>query len=56
MASLQRITPCLWFDGQGEEAAAHYVAIFPDSRIVSVSRFPEAGKEVHGREPGSASP
>jgi predicted 3-demethylubiquinone-9 3-methyltransferase (glyoxalase superfamily) len=33
------ITPCLWFDGQAEEAAEFYVAIFPDSAIEEVSRY-----------------
>jgi predicted 3-demethylubiquinone-9 3-methyltransferase (glyoxalase superfamily) len=33
MAAKQTITPCLWFDGQAEEAARFYTSIFPDSRI-----------------------
>jgi predicted 3-demethylubiquinone-9 3-methyltransferase (glyoxalase superfamily) len=37
---MPRITPCLWFDGQAEEAATLYTSIFPDSEIVSVSRAP----------------
>jgi len=32
------ITPCLWFDGNAEEAAEYYCSLFPDSRIVSVVR------------------
>jgi predicted 3-demethylubiquinone-9 3-methyltransferase (glyoxalase superfamily) len=36
----QKITPCLWFDGQAEEAAAFYVSIFPDSGITSVTPGP----------------
>jgi predicted 3-demethylubiquinone-9 3-methyltransferase (glyoxalase superfamily) len=36
-----RITPNLWFDTQGEEAANFYCSIFPNSRIVTVSRYPE---------------
>jgi predicted 3-demethylubiquinone-9 3-methyltransferase (glyoxalase superfamily) len=47
------ITPCLWFDTQAEDAAKFYCAIFPNSRITSVSRFPEAGQEVHGKPAGS---
>jgi predicted 3-demethylubiquinone-9 3-methyltransferase (glyoxalase superfamily) len=43
----------LWFDHQAEEAANYYVGIFPNSRIVNVSRFGEAGTEVHGRPAGS---
>ncbi|MFF5533729.1 VOC family protein [Streptomyces cinerochromogenes] len=34
---------CLWFDGQAEEAAHHYVSIFKDSRVDSVVRWPESG-------------
>ena len=49
-----RITPCLWFDSQGEEAANFYTSIFGNSRIGKVSRYTEAGREVHGRPPGSA--
>ncbi|MEO7393021.1 MAG: VOC family protein [Ramlibacter sp.] len=47
------IVPCLWFDSQGEEAARFYTALFPDSRITHISHYAEAGKEIHGREPGS---
>jgi predicted 3-demethylubiquinone-9 3-methyltransferase (glyoxalase superfamily) len=32
-------TPCLWFDGQAEQAAAHYTAIFPNSEILGVTRY-----------------
>jgi len=38
---VQKITPCLWFDGQAEEAANFYVSLFKDSGIVSLSRFGE---------------
>jgi predicted 3-demethylubiquinone-9 3-methyltransferase (glyoxalase superfamily) len=38
-----RIVPNLWFDTQGEEAAAFYVSIFPNSRITAVSHYTEAG-------------
>ena len=34
------ITPCLWFDGQAEEAAAFYTSLFPNSRIDRVNRAP----------------
>ena len=36
---MKPITPCLWFDDQGEEAAAFYTGLFPDSRITDVSRY-----------------
>lgn len=53
MAIKQRVTPCLWFDNQAEEAAQFYTGIFKDSRIVSVSRYSDAGFEVHHKPAGS---
>jgi len=53
MASIQRITPCLWFDYQAEEAARFYSGIFPNSRIVALSRYGKAGHEIHRRPAGS---
>lgn len=41
MATMQKITPMLWFDGNAEEAARFYTGIFKGSRIVSVSRYSE---------------
>ena len=40
---MSRITPCLWFDGQAEEAASLYVSLVGNSRITSISRYSEAG-------------
>jgi len=37
---MSNITPCLWFDGNAEEAAALYTSLFPDSRIDGVNRSP----------------
>ena len=48
-----RIAPCLWFDDQAEEAAAFYTSIFKNSKIVDVSRYGEAGREVHGKPAGT---
>jgi len=53
MPSNPRITPCLWFDSQAEEAANFYTGIFKNSRITDIGRYGEAGKEQHGRPPGS---
>jgi predicted 3-demethylubiquinone-9 3-methyltransferase (glyoxalase superfamily) len=50
---IQVISPCLWFDKQGEEAARFYVSVFKKGKIVSVVRYPAVGKEIHGGEPGS---
>jgi predicted 3-demethylubiquinone-9 3-methyltransferase (glyoxalase superfamily) len=49
----QKITPCLWFNNQAEDAAKFYTAIFKNSRINKFSRYTKAGREVHGKEPGS---
>jgi predicted 3-demethylubiquinone-9 3-methyltransferase (glyoxalase superfamily) len=53
MAGIQKISPCLWFDGQGEEAAKFYVSIFKNSRIGAISRFGKEGFEIHDRPEGS---
>ncbi|MGH7432777.1 MAG: VOC family protein [Candidatus Methylomirabilales bacterium] len=53
MRHIQRITPCLWFDDQAEAAVAFYTAIFRNSKIVSVTRYGEAGREIHGRPAGT---
>ncbi len=53
MANLQRISPCLWFDTQAEEAARFYISVFKNSKVTQVARFPKAGQEVHGRPAGS---
>lgn len=42
------IKPCLWLDGYAEEAAALYVGLFPDSKIVSVFRYPEGSPTSAG--------
>jgi predicted 3-demethylubiquinone-9 3-methyltransferase (glyoxalase superfamily) len=49
----RKITPCLWFDTQAEEAAQFYVSIFKKSKINAISRYPKAGQEIHGKPPGS---
>jgi len=55
MADIKRnkITPCLWFDTQAEDAANFYLSVFEDSRITRVARFSRAGHEVHGKPAGS---
>ena len=40
---MPRITPFLWFDTQAEEAMHFYVSVFPNARVIGVSRFGEAG-------------
>jgi predicted 3-demethylubiquinone-9 3-methyltransferase (glyoxalase superfamily) len=53
MLVIPRITPCLWFDDQAEEAVKFYTAIFSNSKIVSTTRYGEAGKEIHGKPAGT---
>src|SRR5262245_14629872 len=45
---MQKITPCLWFDRHGEEAARFYVAVYPNSRLVEVTRYGEANPNQAG--------
>jgi len=45
---MQTITPCLWFDTQGEEAATFYTSIFKNSRILGVSRYGDSGPRPAG--------
>ena len=53
MQVIQKITPCLWFDDQAEEAVEFYTAIFRNSKIVEVARYGEAGREIHGKRAGT---
>src|SRR5262249_5060907 len=46
--NMQKITPFLWFDNQAEEAANFYVSIFKNSKILSISRYGEAGPGPKG--------
>lgn len=48
MSSKQKITTFLWFDGTAEEAANHYVSLFPDSRITNVARWGKGGPVPEG--------
>jgi predicted 3-demethylubiquinone-9 3-methyltransferase (glyoxalase superfamily) len=53
---MKQITPNLWFDGNAKEAVDFYVSVFPDSKIITTSYYPEevladfqkglAGKEL----------
>jgi predicted 3-demethylubiquinone-9 3-methyltransferase (glyoxalase superfamily) len=45
---MQKITPCLWFDTEGEEAAKFYTSVFKNSRILDISRYGEAGPRPAG--------
>ncbi len=45
---MPKITPCLWFDTDGEDAAKFYTSVFPNSRIVDVAHYGEAGPREAG--------
>ena len=53
MQGVQKITPCLWFDDQAEEAVEFYTTIFKNSKVVNISRYGEAGHDVHGKPAGT---
>lgn len=50
--SEQKIVPSLWFDDHAEEAAKLYTSLFNNSRIKDSIQYSEAGKDIHGQEPG----
>ena len=45
---MQKITPFLWFDGKAEEAMNFYISIFKNSKVLSMSRYGEAGPGPKG--------
>ncbi len=53
MAILQKISPCLWFDKQAEEAVKFYTSIFKNSSIGNMSRYTKAGYETHQMPKGT---
>lgn len=46
---LHKIYPCLWFDGQAEDAARLYTSVFPNSRVLETARYPDAMPEMAGK-------
>jgi predicted 3-demethylubiquinone-9 3-methyltransferase (glyoxalase superfamily) len=50
---MQKIVPCLWFDSNAEEAVNFYTSVFKNSKIGKVSRYTEAGREIHGKPAGT---
>jgi predicted 3-demethylubiquinone-9 3-methyltransferase (glyoxalase superfamily) len=50
---MQKISVCLWFDSQGEDAARFYTSVFPNSTIGRVTRYDEAAAKAAGRPQGS---
>lgn len=52
MSALRKITPCLWFDGQAEQAALFYTSVFKNSAMGRITRYGNVGEEIHGGRPG----
>ncbi len=50
---INKITPCLWFDNQAEEAAHFYTSIFKNSKLGRITHYGKAGQEIHGRPEGA---
>jgi predicted 3-demethylubiquinone-9 3-methyltransferase (glyoxalase superfamily) len=50
---MQKITPCLWFDNQAEEAVKFYTSILKNSKIGKVARYGESGAKVSDRPKGT---
>ncbi len=50
---MPEIVPCLWFDGNAEEAVKFYASIFKKTKIGRISRYGEAGHEIHGKRAGT---
>jgi predicted 3-demethylubiquinone-9 3-methyltransferase (glyoxalase superfamily) len=48
-----KISPCLWFNTEAEEAARYYTGIFPGSKIGAIARYGKAGFETHGQKEGT---
>lgn len=49
MTNSPKITPCLWFDFNAEEAVNHYMGIFKRSRILETSRYSDAMPALEGK-------
>ena len=50
---MKKITPCLWFDNNAEEVVKFYASIFKNSKVGRISRYGEAGYEIHGKPAGT---
>jgi predicted 3-demethylubiquinone-9 3-methyltransferase (glyoxalase superfamily) len=50
---MKKITPCLWFDTQAEEAVNYYISIFKNSKIKNVSYYGKEGYEIHKMPEGT---
>lgn len=50
---MKRISPCLWFDNQADEAAKFYVSIFKNSKVGKIAHYDAASSKASGQPEGS---
>jgi predicted 3-demethylubiquinone-9 3-methyltransferase (glyoxalase superfamily) len=50
---MQKISPCLWFDDNAEEAVQFYLSIFKNSKVGNVTHYGKEGFEIHKKKEGS---
>lgn len=50
---MQKISPCLWFDDNAEDAVKFYASIFKNSKVGNVTRYGKEGYEIHKKKEGS---
>ena len=49
----RKLTTCLWFDTEAEDAANFYASIFKDAKVGKITRYGREGHEIHGKAAGS---
>jgi predicted 3-demethylubiquinone-9 3-methyltransferase (glyoxalase superfamily) len=50
---MTKLSPCLWFDDNAEEAVSFYMSIFENSEIIDISRYPASDEPAHHEREGS---
>jgi len=50
---MQKISPCLWFDNNTEDAVQFYVSIFKNAKVGNVTRYGKEGYEIHKKKEGT---
>src|SRR4051812_14585056 len=53
MATMQKITSCLWFDHQAKDAVNFYLSVFKNSAILRTSYYGKEGHEIHNMPEGA---
>jgi predicted 3-demethylubiquinone-9 3-methyltransferase (glyoxalase superfamily) len=49
----RKLTTCLWFDTEAEDAANFYASVFKDAKVGKITRYGKEGYEIHGKAAGS---